>query len=194
MNQFQPDFILAMGDDIKDESLFAAPPAHAYSIKVGFQLSQANYFVYNTAEVIAVLEEMVARVSSQGQAKCALSRTISSFITSTQPFAATVHLAFLSLPMYIPCPVSVSARTPANGSQALLLSKMYQGPSDQPRHETAKNFVLEVIISQLPHEYYKTSLNGLVLASCSNTMKPLGNIAGIAGMPALTGAALQSMQ
>lgn len=60
IDQVQPDFILAMGDDITDENMFSVLPAHAYSVKVGYQLSQANYFVYNNQEVVTVLQELIA--------------------------------------------------------------------------------------------------------------------------------------
>lgn len=36
------NFILAIGDDLTDEDLFAILPDHAYSIKVGFTPSKAK--------------------------------------------------------------------------------------------------------------------------------------------------------
>ncbi len=39
----QPDFVLAIGDDVTDESLFSAMPHHAYTVKVGNDHSGARY-------------------------------------------------------------------------------------------------------------------------------------------------------
>jgi trehalose 6-phosphate synthase/phosphatase len=49
------DFIMAIGDDVTDEDLFAALPESAYSIKVGLGLSKAKYNIPSFHEVRALL-------------------------------------------------------------------------------------------------------------------------------------------
>ncbi len=53
------EFILAFGDDVTDEDLFAALPEQAYSVKVGYQMSIARYFVDSPREVREVLERLL---------------------------------------------------------------------------------------------------------------------------------------
>lgn len=53
------DFILAIGDDWTDEDTFKAMPEHAYSIRVGYTYTQANYNIKNPKEVSALLRELV---------------------------------------------------------------------------------------------------------------------------------------
>ena len=59
IKRYQPDFILALGDDVTDEAVFNVLPPEAYSIKVGFQLSYARYFLYNSKEVNELLQELL---------------------------------------------------------------------------------------------------------------------------------------
>jgi trehalose 6-phosphate synthase/phosphatase len=49
------DFIMAIGDDVTDEDLFAALPESAYSIKVGLGLSKAKFNIPSFHEVRALL-------------------------------------------------------------------------------------------------------------------------------------------
>jgi len=53
------DFILAMGDDWTDEYLFKALPKVAFTIKVGTDRSEANYFVDNYIEVRKLLNDLL---------------------------------------------------------------------------------------------------------------------------------------
>jgi trehalose 6-phosphate synthase/phosphatase len=46
-----PDFIIALGDDHTDEDIFKALPPEAYTIKVGSNISAANYYLRNFVEV-----------------------------------------------------------------------------------------------------------------------------------------------
>jgi trehalose 6-phosphate synthase/phosphatase len=55
-----PEFILAMGDDLTDEDLFAVLPQTAYSIKVGLKMSKARYNVKSVPDVRSLLEQLVA--------------------------------------------------------------------------------------------------------------------------------------
>jgi trehalose 6-phosphate synthase/phosphatase len=60
------DFVLAIGDDVTDEDLFAVVPKQGYSIKVGRSpQSQARYYVRDVAKVRELLTEMA---ESQGSA------------------------------------------------------------------------------------------------------------------------------
>ncbi len=52
------DFILAMGDDITDEDVFAVLPESGYSIKVGIGPSHARFFVDSFEEVKSILKEL----------------------------------------------------------------------------------------------------------------------------------------
>lgn len=58
------DFILAVGDDVTDEDMFAALPKAAYSIKVGVAPSKARFAVESVEDVRALLREMVGASSS----------------------------------------------------------------------------------------------------------------------------------
>jgi len=53
------DFILAMGDDITDEDVFAVLPQDAYSIKVGLGVTQASYNVLDVNETRKLLKELI---------------------------------------------------------------------------------------------------------------------------------------
>jgi trehalose 6-phosphate synthase/phosphatase len=54
------DFILAIGDDVTDEDIFAALPESAYSLKVGLGHSKARFNIASQHEVRELLQEMVA--------------------------------------------------------------------------------------------------------------------------------------
>ncbi|RTQ48618.1 bifunctional alpha,alpha-trehalose-phosphate synthase (UDP-forming)/trehalose-phosphatase [Hymenobacter gummosus] len=61
VQELQPDFILALGDDRTDEDTFRALPAEAYTIKVGTEArSFAQYSVRNTADVRRLLRGLIA--------------------------------------------------------------------------------------------------------------------------------------
>lgn len=53
------DFILAIGDDVTDEDLFAALPDQAYSIKVGAGPSRAKYRVNSHQGVRLLLQQLI---------------------------------------------------------------------------------------------------------------------------------------
>lgn len=53
-----PDFIIAFGDDHTDEDIFKALPPEAYTIKVGSNISAANYYLRNFAEVRSFLKTL----------------------------------------------------------------------------------------------------------------------------------------
>jgi len=55
------DFILAIGDDWTDEDTFKAMPKDAFSIRVGYTYTQANYNIKSPKEVRALLRELVAK-------------------------------------------------------------------------------------------------------------------------------------
>lgn len=52
------DFILALGDDWTDEDLFAVLPRHAYSIKVGLQMSKARFNIKSHSEVKMLFQQL----------------------------------------------------------------------------------------------------------------------------------------
>lgn len=55
-----PDFILALGDDHTDEDIFKALPDEAYTIKVGGNISAANYYLRNPTDVRSLLKILTA--------------------------------------------------------------------------------------------------------------------------------------
>ena len=54
------DVVLAAGDDVTDEDLFAALPADAWSLRVGLEASRARFNVDGPEEMRAVLSELAA--------------------------------------------------------------------------------------------------------------------------------------
>lgn len=53
------NFILAIGDDWTDEDIFAVLPPSAYSIKVGYGMTKAQFSIENPSEVRALLDTLV---------------------------------------------------------------------------------------------------------------------------------------
>lgn len=53
------DFIMALGDDWTDEDTFKAMPKNAYTIRVGYTYTQANYNIKNPLEVRELLKTLV---------------------------------------------------------------------------------------------------------------------------------------
>lgn len=54
-----PDFIMALGDDVTDEDIFKVLPNDAITIKVGSTLSEAKYYLTNQKEVRKLLWSLV---------------------------------------------------------------------------------------------------------------------------------------
>jgi len=54
-----PDFIMAAGDDVTDEDLFARLPESAWTIHVGRNRSRAKYYVPNPGETIVLLAQLL---------------------------------------------------------------------------------------------------------------------------------------
>lgn len=54
-----PDFIMAAGDDVTDEDLFAELPESAWTIHVGRNQSRAKYRLSNPDEMVTLLEELL---------------------------------------------------------------------------------------------------------------------------------------
>jgi trehalose 6-phosphate synthase/phosphatase len=52
------DFVLAAGDDVTDEAMFATLPPSAYSIKVGSGKTQAQYRVKNVSTMLSLLGKL----------------------------------------------------------------------------------------------------------------------------------------
>ncbi len=52
------DFVLAIGDDWTDEDTFKAMPKNAYSIRVGYSYTQANYNIKSPKEVRYLLNKL----------------------------------------------------------------------------------------------------------------------------------------
>jgi trehalose 6-phosphate synthase/phosphatase len=54
------DFVLAIGDDWTDEDTFKAMPKNAYSIRVGYAYTQANYNIKSFRQVRQLLQKMTS--------------------------------------------------------------------------------------------------------------------------------------
>ena len=54
-----PDFIMAAGDDVTDEDLFARLPESAWTIHVGSNESRAKYYLINPDEMITFLTQLL---------------------------------------------------------------------------------------------------------------------------------------
>ena len=59
LQSITPDFILAAGDDVTDEDLFARLPESAWTIHVGRNQSRAQYYLNNPHEMLAFLTELL---------------------------------------------------------------------------------------------------------------------------------------
>lgn len=58
LQKFPSDFVIALGDDKTDEDTFRVMPAHAFTIKVGTGISEANYYLNNVTEVRNFLKKL----------------------------------------------------------------------------------------------------------------------------------------
>lgn len=54
----QPDFILCAGDDVTDEAMFAATPAHSFTVKVGEGQTLARKRIASVEQFIALLDNL----------------------------------------------------------------------------------------------------------------------------------------
>lgn len=60
LENFNPDFIFAIGDDATDEDMFAMLPEKAITVKVGNKDTQASYFVEQQIEVFPLLKRLIS--------------------------------------------------------------------------------------------------------------------------------------
>ncbi len=60
-------FVLAIGDDITDESIFGILPKNAYSIKVGLGFSKAKYNILSVKNVRRLLKKLAGEGAKDGQ-------------------------------------------------------------------------------------------------------------------------------
>ena len=58
IDEVQPEFILAIGDDWTDEDMFSILPEYSYSIKVGYGPTNATYYLNNVEEVRRLLRSL----------------------------------------------------------------------------------------------------------------------------------------
>ncbi|HEX7774292.1 MAG TPA: bifunctional alpha,alpha-trehalose-phosphate synthase (UDP-forming)/trehalose-phosphatase [Pyrinomonadaceae bacterium] len=59
LSEAEPDFIMAAGDDVTDEDLFARLPESAWTIHVGRNQSRAKYYLSTPDEMIGLLVDLV---------------------------------------------------------------------------------------------------------------------------------------
>ncbi|WP_057939563.1 bifunctional alpha,alpha-trehalose-phosphate synthase (UDP-forming)/trehalose-phosphatase [Algoriphagus resistens] len=60
MKGIEYDFVLAIGDDWTDEDTFKAMPKNAYSIRVGYAYTQANYNIKSFRQVRQLLQKLTS--------------------------------------------------------------------------------------------------------------------------------------
>jgi trehalose 6-phosphate synthase/phosphatase len=60
-----PDFVMAAGDDVTDEDLFARLPDSAWTIHVGRNESRAKYYLSNPEEMVALLAQLVEPATTE---------------------------------------------------------------------------------------------------------------------------------
>jgi trehalose 6-phosphate synthase/phosphatase len=53
------DFVLIMGDDWTDESMFEVAPENAFTIKIGFTKTKAKYQIKNPERVRDLLKKII---------------------------------------------------------------------------------------------------------------------------------------
>lgn len=70
LDESQPDFILAAGDDATDEDLFKQLPAGAWTIHVGPNRSRAKYFVSGPEDMVGLIAQLVDSNSLQTSLEC----------------------------------------------------------------------------------------------------------------------------
>jgi len=70
-------FILAIGDDLTDESMFRVLPKWAYTIRVGLEPSFARFNLPSQSEVLSLLKELagLAEEARRGVSKFKVLRT-----------------------------------------------------------------------------------------------------------------------
>jgi trehalose 6-phosphate synthase/phosphatase len=61
LHEKSPDFILALGDDHTDEDIFKALPPEAFTVKVGGNISAAQFYLRNPTEVRFLLNQLIAK-------------------------------------------------------------------------------------------------------------------------------------
>ena len=64
-----PDFIMAAGDDVTDEDLFASLPENAWTVHVGRSESKAKYYITSPDEMVALLADIVERLNTSSNGK-----------------------------------------------------------------------------------------------------------------------------
>ena len=58
MQEYEYDFVMAIGDDHTDEDIFKALPPTAITIKVGSHITAARYFIGDFVDVRVFLKEL----------------------------------------------------------------------------------------------------------------------------------------
>jgi trehalose 6-phosphate synthase/phosphatase len=59
VNDFKPDFIFAIGDDVTDEDMFLELPISSITVKVGSRKSAARFYIENQEEVLHLIKHFI---------------------------------------------------------------------------------------------------------------------------------------
>lgn len=69
VDQYQPDFIFAIGDDSTDEDMFYELPTSAITVKVGNKQTLARYYIETQEEVLGLLQELLPQTNRSANDK-----------------------------------------------------------------------------------------------------------------------------
>lgn len=67
VNDYKPDFIFAIGDDVTDEDMFIELPSGAFTVKVGNKKSEAQFYVEKQEDAVDLVRYFVEKTDTKEQ-------------------------------------------------------------------------------------------------------------------------------
>jgi trehalose-6-phosphatase len=90
-----PEFIMAAGDDVTDEDLFARVPDSAWTIHVGRNQSKAKHYLPGPDEMVSLLTDLADRLCSSpellSEILSAPERGIVTDVVTAEPLGVITH-------------------------------------------------------------------------------------------------------
>jgi trehalose 6-phosphate synthase/phosphatase len=65
LNEFKPEFVFCIGDDVTDEDMFRILRGQAYTVKIGSGNTAAEYTLTSQTQVVPLLKRLIAPVEKQ---------------------------------------------------------------------------------------------------------------------------------